>query len=106
MNILKVKAYIGRHATTAQILNLMRMFPHGPDDFSHLLFQLRPLNELRRVEECQFEAVSDWAYDLIMCVCATKDKDVAATIYYQLENMPSAGLFRGHLFEKHRGDFL
>ena len=108
MNILRIKTDIGQHATTAQILNSMIAFPHGPDDLSHRLFQLRPLNlnELRRVEECQFEAVSDWVYDLIIRVCAEKDKDAAATIYYQLEKTPSAGLFRGRLFEKQVLDFL
>ena len=40
MNILEVKAYINRYEEMVEILNLMRMFPHGPDDF-------RPLNDLR-----------------------------------------------------------
>ena len=43
-------------------------------------------------KKCQFEAVSEWAYDLIMSVCAAKDKDEDGCLFEK----PGIGLAESH----------
>jgi hypothetical protein len=51
------------------------------------------------LSDCQFEAVSRWALDLLLRQCEACKADVTADFYYYISAMPEAASLCDYLFE-------
>jgi hypothetical protein len=75
-------------------------------ELSNAFFEIFPSNDSRRLGDCQFGAVSQWALDLLLVEYENGQADAAAAFYRTLSGMPNAASLRGHLFERQVLNYL
>ncbi len=100
----KVRAIKGRIDATAagvtDITTVLQSLETGASDFSNMVFQLFPTNQLRSLSHCRFEAVSRWAFDQLLNKCEELQAGAIIKFYRQISGEPRAASLRGHLFER------
>ena len=82
------------------IIQLVHKSRTGGSTISHRIFQIFPLNDNRRLVECQFEPVSRWALDLLLQQYEDCKRNAVADFYHTISGTPGAASFRGYLFER------
>lgn len=80
-----------------QALNLNELDANA---ISHTIFQISPADELRQLETCNWDLVSQWAFNSLLDKCESYEAHATAQFYRQLSGIPWAASFRGHLFER------
>ena len=74
----------------------------GVSNVSHKVFQIVPpdTDPNRWLFSCHFEAVSEWAFEVLLKKYEALDANAVAEFYLKLSGMPDSALLRGHLFER------
>jgi hypothetical protein len=87
---------------SCDIARLLRDARAGGSNVSHTIFQKfpTPTDTNRLLSNCQFEAVSRWALDLLLRQHEALKADATADFYYNISVMSDAGSLRGQLFER------
>ena len=80
-----------------QMLNASRT---GDNAVSHSIFQISPTkNGSRRLAECEFTLVSQWAFELFSEVSERHDAHAVVTFYRQISTSPLSASLWGHISE-------
>ncbi len=69
-------------------------------DLSHIILQLAPSDESRRLETCDYEPVSRWVVDTLLEAYETREAGAIAEFYRNLSRKSWAATFRDCLFER------
>ena len=67
---------------------------------SHSIFQISPKDKLRRLAECRFGIVSDWALRCFMEEYESQAAHKANSFYRQISKAPLTASLWGHVFEQ------
>ena len=86
--------------------HLVHASEHGDTTISNTFFEIFPADDSRRLGECHFGAVSQWALDLLLIEYEKGQADAAAAFYRTLLDIPHAASLRGHLFERQVLNYL
>ena len=86
-------------AKNNDFVDLFRGTRSGIIDVSHEIFQISP-NADRLLSNCRFEAVSRWAFDLLLEHYEERKSNAAATFYFTISGLPEAATLKGLLFER------
>jgi hypothetical protein len=86
----------------ADIWQLLHDTRAGDSDNPHLIFQKisEETDTNRWLSNCHFEAVSEWAFDLLLDEYKDRKADVIAEFYYMILGWSDAAALRGHLLER------
>ena len=85
---------------TSRIFQALNSNELDADALSHTIFQISPANELRQLETCHWDAVSQWAFNSLLNKCEAHEANATSQFYRQLSGIPWAASFRGHLFKR------
>jgi hypothetical protein len=82
----------------ADIWQLLHDTRAGDSDTPHSVFQKFPeeTDTNRWLSDCHFEAVSEWALDLLLDEYKHHKADVIADFYYMISGLSDAAALRGH----------
>ena len=84
----------------SNMLQLVNSSRKGDSAVSHLIFQISPIDEFRRLGECEFDIVSRWAFDRFMETYELHEAHMATTFFRQISRAPEAASLWGHVFER------
>jgi hypothetical protein len=93
----KIKSIAGN---TSHIVDVLILYQLDAYALYHTIFQLSPENELRQLETCHCDVVSQWVFDSLLDACETHEANAAARFYRQLSGSSWAASFQGRVFER------
>ena len=76
-------------------LQLLNSSWTGDNAVSHLIFEISPINDFRRLGECGFRTVSRWAFDRLLEAYEAQEAHAATTFYRHISGTPEAASLWG-----------